>query len=233
MMKHIGTMLLAVGLVFGSATTARAEMVILRTGNGTIGSTDSLVTMLEGPADSGFVAAFTAADFASAQSGPSAVVVDNHPEWIDALSGDPVAQWVSTSDSGTSEGSSALYAIDFELTELFSDATINLLYAVDNVLGDGVNQGVFLNGVAVSGDSSGGNFSAEYNLVRSDIAPLLNVGTNTLYINATDQGGPSGLIFSATITTTPIPEPTTTTLCVAGAFGLLCCTCRHRRVSLD
>ena len=46
-----------------------------------------------------------------------------------------------------------------------------------------------------------GSYNSEFNLSISGISSLLVSGTNTLYINATDGGGPSGLIFSATIET--------------------------------
>lgn len=51
-------------------------------------------------------------------------------------------------------------------------------------------------------------------LSRSDIGSLLHVGTNTLYLNTSDYGGPAGFLFRATITTDDVvaPEP--------GTFGL-------------
>jgi hypothetical protein len=100
--------------------------------------------------------------------------------------------------------------------------------AVDNALGGGPNQGVFLNGTAVSGNSMPAGFSSESFLQRNDIAPLLVAGTNTLYINSTDQGGPGGLIFSATIETVPIPEPVSLALLASGAAGWTACKWRRR-----
>ena len=90
---------------------------------------------------------------------------------------------------------------------------------MDNALGGGPNQGVFLNGTAVSGNSMPAGFTSESSVQRNDIAPLLVAGTNTLYINATDQGGPGGLIFSATIETVPIPEPAGLLLLAIGLAG--------------
>ena len=78
-------------------------------------------------------------------------------------------------------------------------ATIDFDFSVDNALGNsfgGPSQSLFLNGTALSGPTSGSGFSGASNIPRSDIAPLLVTGTNTLYINMTDVGGPSGLIFS-------------------------------------
>src|SRR5262245_6921075 len=197
----------------------RAETVSLRSGNGSIGFQDSLVTLLVGPVDGPFPAPFTPADFVSANTGPGAWIVEPHPAWISGLAGDSMAQWISSIPDGRNTGGTALYAIDFTLAAPAASATLNLQYSVDNVLGSGVNQGVFLNGTAISGNSTGGTFTSEFNITRNDIAPLLVAGTNTLYINATDEGGPAGLIFRALIETTPIPEPSSATILV-GAIGL-------------
>ncbi len=136
-----------------------------------------------------------------------------------SLPSDPAARWISTSANGAGEGGTALYAIDFTLANAASSATLDLRLAVDNALGGGPNQGVFLNGTAVSGNSMPAGFSSESSLQRNDIASLLVAGTNTLYINATDQGGPGGLIFSATIETVPIPEPAGLLLLAIGLAG--------------
>ena len=215
----------------------RAETITLRSGNGSVGGTDSLITMLVGPADTWFASAFTPSDFADARSGPAAFIISPNGAWISDLPSDNTAQWISTSSSGASEGSTALYAIDFTLTDPAASATLDLKYSVDNVLGGGgagPTQGVYLNGMPISGSSIGGDFLSEYSITRSDIAPLLAVGTNTLYINATDVGGPAGLIFSATIETTPIPEPVSLTILGSGLAGL-CFFVRKRRrgVSTD
>jgi hypothetical protein len=83
--------------------------------------------------------------------------------------------------------------------------------------------------MAISGDSTDGTFSSEFELSRSDFAPLLVTGTNTLYINATYQGGPAGLLFNATLTTTSsaVPEPSGLVMLGSGALGLIVC-CRRR-----
>jgi hypothetical protein len=99
---------------------------------------------------------------------------------------------------------------------------------VDNALGGGPNQGVFINGTAISGNSMPAGFNVESSIQRSDIAPVLVAGTNTLYINSTDQGGPGGLIFSATIETVPIPEPTAVVLLAIGSAVVLVIGAKRR-----
>jgi PEP-CTERM motif len=222
----------AVAIVLSWACSARGEIITLRSGNGTVGSNDSLVNMLVGPADSAFASAFTAANFTSAQTGPDAFIISPNGAWISGLISDSQSKWIGTSAGAASEGSTALYAISFVLSAPFSSATLDLHYAVDNVLGGGPNQGVFLNGTAISGNSTGGTFTSEFTLARNDIGPLLSLGTNTLYINATDQGGPAGLLFRATITTeSAIPEPSSFTLVGLGVAGLIMHVWRRRRLA--
>jgi hypothetical protein len=210
MMKWTGLAAIAVACFGG--VTSRAETVVLRSGNGSIGGNDTLISMLTGPADTNFSTAFTPADFSAADSGPAAFIIANHPAWIATLPSDAQALWISTAATGTVEGGTALYAIDFTLANAASSATLDLRLAVDNALGGGPNQGVYINGMAISGNSSPAGFTSELAIQRSDIGPLLVAGTNTLYINSTDQGGPGGLIFSATIETVPIPEPASVVL---------------------
>jgi hypothetical protein len=214
LVKWTGLAAIAVAC-FGGAMS-QAETVVLRSGNGSVGGNDTLISMLTGPADTNFAAAFTPADFSAAGSGPAAFIIANNPAWIATLPSDPLARWISTSANGAGEGGTALYAIDFTLATAASSATLDLRLAVDNALGGGPNQGVFLNGTAISGNSMPAGFTSELSVQRNDIAPLLVAGTNTLYINSTDQGGPGGLIFSATIETVPIPEPAALVLVAVG-----------------
>ena len=215
---------LATAVALSAALNATAGSVTLRSGNGS-GSTDTAVHMLIGPADSPFSSAFSSSNFAAADTGPNAFIIGRNPAWLSALSSDSLSKWLGTSASAASAGSTALYSIGFVIDNPFSSATLQLNYAVDNLLGGGPNQGVFLNGVAVSGNSTGGTYTSESSLSRSDVASLLHVGSNTLYINASDQGGPAGLIFRANITTVDatVPEPGTFAL---GCLALLALSLR-------
>ncbi|MFZ4544511.1 MAG: LamG-like jellyroll fold domain-containing protein, partial [Saprospiraceae bacterium] len=172
----------------------------LRSGNGTIGQDDAQVKMLVGPADSEFPSPFTSTDFANSRSGPFAKIMPNHPAWIPSLQADPLAKWINNTGSN-GDGSTCLFAMDFTITTPLDSATLDFNYAIDNLLGGGPNQGIYINGQAISGNSSGGTFNPQFNISRSNIAPLLQQGLNTLYVNATDQGGPGGIIFSAIINT--------------------------------
>lgn len=190
------TWLLASGLCSPLFST---ETITLRSGNGLVGQPDPLISMLQGPLDTYFPAAFTTDDFAAADAGPPVSIIPNHGAWIPSLPADPSARWISDRSSGQSQGGTFLAAIDFVVTTpAIGPATLDLYHACDNLLGGGANQGVFLNGVSLSGNSTGGGFGTQYHLQRTDIGPLLHPGQNTLYICATDVGGPGGLIFSAT-----------------------------------
>jgi len=219
----IGSAVILFGTLLFTVCDSHAETIVLRSGNGSIGGNDSQVNMLPGPSDSAFSTAFTSTDFANAKSGSAAFIISSHSFWVSGLAGDAVSQWISTNSSGYSEGGTALYAINFNLSDPIGSATLDFDFAVDNILGGGPNQGIFLNGFAISGDSTGGDFSYETAITRSDIGGLLVPGLNTLYINATDLGGPSGLIFRATIETSPaaIPEPNILTLLGVGLIGWL------------
>jgi hypothetical protein len=155
---------------FGGARS-HAESVVLRSGNGSIGGNDTLISMLTGPADTNFSTAFTPADFSAAGSGPAAFIIANHPAWTATLPSDAQARWISTAATGTVEGGTALYAIDFTLANAASSATLDLRLLVDNSLGGGPNQGVFINGTAISGNSMPAGFNVESSIQRSDIAP--------------------------------------------------------------
>ena len=219
---------LAAAFLSAVAIPASADQIIsLRSGNGAIGSLDSAVSMLIGPPDSEFVGAFTPTQFSDARTGPQASIIANHSSWLPpSLFSDTAARWISTGPGGATLGNTALFAIDFTITDaVISSADIVFNFAVDNSIG-GVapNQGLYLNGTALSGSTSVSGFTAEHSLLRTDIAPLLVSGLNTLYINMTDAGGPSGLIFSTTITTVgsaaEVPEPGLIAIFALGLAGL-------------
>ena len=154
-----------------------------------------------------FGAAFTPTDFTNARTGPDAHIINNHPAWIAGLADDPNSKWIGTNSGAASNGFTALYAIDFTLTQPVLSATLDLHYSVDNLLGGGPNHGISLNGTPVSGSSTGGSFGSEFSLFHSDIGPLLSVGTNTLYINAPTQEDRAGCPFVQRLIWFPFPNP--------------------------
>ena len=182
--------------------SASTEAVSIRSGDGPFFGTDSSITMLVGPQDTGFNVPLTPADFAAASSGSSAIVIPNHPAWKPTLTVDPDAKYISTHaihpNSHPSIGavlSTALYAVDFEITSATIDSgTLDIYFLVDNQLGDTANEGVFINGIPVA-NTKGGSFGADNSFLGRDITSMVHPGTNTLYVLGVDVGGPSGLQF--------------------------------------
>ena len=167
----------------------------------------SAVTYLDsGFSTSDFSSAFTAANFTSAQLGPAASVLISTPVYISSLIDGSGAVWIGTnSNAGTGVGDTALYAISFNVPSAVSTASLNLYYAVDNVLGLS-NPGIYINGAALPNSTAllcslcATSFNQENLYTDANIAPLLVAGTNWLYFDAVNQGGPGGLIFSAKLT---------------------------------
>jgi uncharacterized protein (TIGR03437 family) len=196
--------LVTFGLI--AASWASAQTITVRSGNGFVGGTDSAVTFLLGSPTGVFGHAFTPTDFSSAQTGPAAFILSPNPLWIPALSSDPSAQWIGTNaDAACCQGNTALYAISFQITGSFSAATLTLNWAADDGIGEGAygpNTGVYLNGTGICGNSFPIGFGQQNTVTCNNIAPLLRVGTNWLYIEDGNAEGAAGLLFSATITTT-------------------------------
>lgn len=219
------------GLIAASifATSASADQILtMRSGlDGNADNRDDAISMLIGPADLAFPNAFTAMDFASARSGSAAFLVTPNASWLSPASfSDSSARWISTNATGNVFGNTALFAIDFFITDaVIAAAEIVFNVAVDNSIGGGgPNLGLFLNGNELP-DSGRAGFAGENVVNRTDIAPFLVSGLNTLYINMTDAGGPSGLLFSTTITTVAgdevaLPEPGMIAIFGLGLIGL-------------
>jgi hypothetical protein len=239
-----------VGILFVVTTATgaietHASMIALHSGNGSIGSADTKITFLKGPKNSPFGYAFTTADFASARAGASANIVNPHPNWKMQLGSDKTAKWISTSPSGASKGNTALYAIDFTVGPgSITSATLDFDFLVDNALGDSRNEGLFINGFSLEKSKLIANaperrafFQADQSFATFSITSLLKEGVNTLFINAADAGGPSGLQFSASINVQQVanviavPEPSSIAIwSLMGVFGLVASTrSRSRR----
>ena len=229
--KQMCGVVLALFMGLFSVGNAQAAVISLTSGTGVVGATDPNITMLVGSAFGLTAPAFTAADFAAAAAGANAFIVAPHPQWVAATATMAGAQWVSTAVNGsanlatvpTGSGNNALYAISFNLTSVaLTSAVLNLTAYADNTLGTVINSGMFINGVAIAGstgaNSTGYLIGSGVNLTNVNILSSLKVGVNTLYFNVVNTiAGPSGLLFNASLTTTPsvaaVPAP--------GVLGLL------------
>jgi hypothetical protein len=183
------------------------------------------VTFLDsGNTSTDFSSAFAAGNFTSAQTGPAALLIAPNGGWVSSLSSGPGAVWIGTNSSaGSSVGDTALYAISFDIADPFVSASFSMFFAVDNQLGD-TNPGIYLNGNALPASTGLGSFDQQYTYTAASVEADLVQGTNWLYIDAVNTGGPAGLMFSATTTTVnaaSTPEPASfyllLTALVAGA----------------
>jgi len=204
-------------------------------------NSSSAVTYLEGPQATDFSSPFTAANFAAAQTGPAASVLTSTPFYTGSLPNGPGAVWIGTnSTAGAVSGNTALYAISFNVAGPVSSASLNFYYGVDNILGES-NAGLYINGTALP-NSTGlvcslctSSFEQQNLYSDANIGSLLVTGTNWLYVDAVNQGGPAGLIFSADINAAPAtatPEPSSLFLLGAGVLSLLGFVVRGKRQPL-
>lgn len=188
----------------GSSIAARAEVVVLRSGNAPVGNPDPQINMLVGTGATPLsVAPFGAADFAAACTGRSALVINAHPAWGQQLQCDPLAQWVGTDPVGTP--ASALYCHNFNVqTCCIASATLNFCWSTDDALGDGIYggpnlDGVYINGVAVTPSINTGNYATQTQSGPVDVTALLQCGNNQLQVYNRDAALiVSGVIYNAT-----------------------------------
>jgi len=179
--------------------------ITLISGNGALGTPDPTITMLIGPVNAPFNAAFVPADFASAIAPPSAQIVTLLDfAWV-PNPGPNGEQWIADSvASGVPDGTTGLYAQPFTVDCFFGVDSASLLfdYVVDDHLGDASNEGLFVNGNPVIGskDLAFGNWLVNKQSGPFDITSDVQLGANHLFVYQADTGGPAGIQYSATIT---------------------------------
>jgi hypothetical protein len=166
--------------------------------NRPIGQVDPHVRWFGGPVSGPISTPLAANDFTSAKNGALAFVIDSYKDWATV----PSSKWVGTSPTGNLgwQTQSALYAVTFEVTKSFEYGELTIDFVVDDQVGGGPNQGIFINGVAVSGNSvinpTPGSYNRINRLTRNDVARDLVVGLNTIYFNVNNAyGGPTGISF--------------------------------------
>ena len=213
----LSTIVLSTILLTSMIATAGIQTAYADTENISLRS-DSSNTMLVGPVGTPFPNALTPADFAAASSGPNAFEISNHNAWVPHLTVDSTGKYIGTANVNPNHFGpnfqlvTALYAVDFEITSTSIDsATLDIHFLVDNNLGwtadqgfsGADNEGVFINGQPVVGTTlpiSVCGFCSEHSFTGLDISGLVNPGTNTLYVYASDYGQPSGLQYLVDIT---------------------------------
>lgn len=177
------------------------EVVEFRSGNGPFanGDPDDAVRFLAGPADGPFAAPFTAPDFANVTT--PAIQINPLPTYLPSTTGslpaDGQAKWVTTAPAG----STALYAVDFEIaSDRIPAASLLLNYAADSQVGSAGIPAVYLNGIKIECTVQPGGITNPTNLRCNTVAELLVPGTNTFYIYNNDaNAGASAVIFAGTI----------------------------------
>lgn len=228
----------AIILVFYSANRVGAATI-------TVNSGTSVTFLDSGSSNTDFSAPFTAANFTAAQSGSAAFLTTNGAYF--PATNIPGAAWIGTNaTAATNSGDTALYAISFVLPSAVSSASLTFQYGVDNALGD-TNAGIYINGTALPnstdipcgvGNSCATSFQSVQTYTDTSIGSLLNSGTNWLYIDGVNLGGPGALIFSANVTYTPgtvtgAPEPSALFLMVLGVAAIAIWRIRSTRPSMD
>jgi hypothetical protein len=213
-------------LLFGILPRAGAQSI-------TINSSGAVRFLDSGIPNGDFTAPFTAQNFTAAQTGPTASVLTSTPYYAASLPDGPNAVWIGTNaNAGASVGDTALYAVSFTLPSSVSSASLTLYYDVDNNLGY-TNPGIFINGTALP-NSTGlppgcvdqvCAFTQENTYTAASIGSLLVSGTNWIYFDAVNLGGPAGLIFSAVINYTvgPACAPAVQPQAAAAAQNVISC----------
>ena len=201
---------LLVGILGTLGQSAYADTLVIISGNGPVGGTDSDVTMLGGPDVGEWGAPLTPAQFEAARLGPAAVIPPSiHPAWAPNGAAAPGSKWICDNsqcgNTGGENGDTTLFAHQFTLCEDDKPVSASITFegAIDDILGDADNEGLFINEMPIMGSKGSYPHNSVVTIINSiDISDDVKQGVNHLYIS--DQQSPTGRIalgvqYSATI----------------------------------
>lgn len=215
-MKQLYKLVLTFALILCySSQISHAELITLRTGNGSINQFDPLIScvkVVDGTP-------FSSAVFDSARNGVSALIEDDYNNRSDFIEV-PGTHWIVNEHW---KNGCALYAQEFTITDNFTSATLNFSYSVDNYLGSTTLPGLYINGQAIIPASANqGTYTTVSTIQNIDITQYIVQGSNVLYSYQYDFGYGAGISYLAQITT--IPEPASLAL-----FGLSALIARRKK----
>jgi hypothetical protein len=239
LVKTLRSALLIAGVAISFGASAHAGITSVVSGNGAVGSQDGAVSFLLGPPTGTFTPTFNnAANYTPAQ------VVTPNPNWVsnaayDAATG-TAAKWDSTAQNvPSSSGNSAVYAIALGGAGGLGSSLAAILtgsFASDDFL-----TSIWLNGNLIY------SYNPPTGAVGMFLAPnsLGTISISSAFINATSQnylyleddndpatGGPAGLIFNLSVTTTTVPEPSSIAMVgIAGLMGVGAYVRRKRSIA--
>jgi hypothetical protein len=188
---------LLIGILGTVGQSAFADTKVIISGNGVLGGTDSDVTMLGGPDFGEWGAPLTGVEFEAARLGPAAVIPSTiNPNWAPNGAADPGSKWIcdnlNCGATGGENGDTTLFAHKFTLCDDdVVSASITFEGAIDDILGDADNEGLFINEIPITGSQGSYPHNSVSTIISSiDISTSVTSGENHLYI--LDQQSPTG-----------------------------------------
>ncbi len=219
----------SLSVLIAGAAISNAQVISFQSGNGNVGGLDSKITAISGPQTADF-AALTSTDFSNVKGGNAAsILTPLAAGWVSGLGGTSTAKWVGLeprAGDNSTHSESGLYAINFNVGSAMSKAQLDLKFSVDDQLGGSNNEGLFLDGSAITGSRSFTDWNNQIESKSFDLGSL-SAGQHTLYFDVVNSGnGPAGLIFQGSVHNQAVPEPASFAAVGIGLLGIA----RRRRV---